>query len=265
MTGTKTKAGAAAGVVGVLAVAGTVFFGGDDEVPEASDVVAEERDAPADIPSARPEVTEAETAGALRFCSPAVLGGDGCADREALAGQVNGLFRADAMPSRTLTLISAEDGSEEEATDCQRFAELRRRGYGAKTGGDMAREAQLARVCGLVLMAGRAVPVEATPPGPDLFSAISRSELPSLGEAVFDADAAAQVENEDPLIWSLEDSDLRGEFVHVGTADFDADGAAEHLIEWRLQSVGGSARAIGYGLAKGTPPSFRTLDPFAAG
>ncbi|MCQ8185712.1 hypothetical protein [Parvularcula maris] len=265
MTGTKTKAGAAAGAVGVLAVAGTLFFGGDDEVPEASDVIAEEREVLTEAPVVRPEMTEASAETSMRFCSPAVLGGDGCAEAEAVAGQVQGLFRAEAMPNRTLTLISGEDGTEDEATDCQRFAELRRAGYGAKTGGDMAREAQLARVCGLVLMAGRAQPAEGPPPGQGLFSVIPRAELPSLGEAVFDADAVIVIESESPLIWSIEDSDLRGEFVHVGTADFDGDPGAEYLIEWRLQSVGGSARAIGYGLAEGTPPSFRTVDPFAAG
>jgi hypothetical protein len=262
MNGTgKKRAAAGAGIVGVAALGATYFFAdGDDVVPANSDLVELEAEATATRPSmdTMPVASAAST-----FCAPAVIAGDGCAERDAIASQVPALFRSDAMPARPVRLVEAEGEGEEEVADCQRYGELRRAGYGAATSAGMAREAQLSRVCGLVLIAGQAAPASAPSPGERFVNQIPRSELPVIGERRFGSDAELSVLSRDPLVWQIEDEAQRAELLYVGTADFDGDGEAEYLMEWRLEAKGGTFRAIGYGLAELRPAGFRTIDPYS--
>lgn len=257
---------AVVGGAGAAIVAGaTYFFGGDDEVPEVSDVVVEQQ-RPTERPrpmSVDPVLPSAE--GSVLFCHPVILAGDGCAPANLLALEGQRFFRDGAMPSRAVAMIGLEADSEvQDVTDCATFGDLRGRNYGAATSAAMRREAQMARACGLLVLAREAQPVEgAIPADADFLLDMDRAELPGLGEMKFTENSVYIVESEAPLIWSLESETMRGEFLHIATANFDNDPEAEHLIEWRLAAAGGSLRAIGYGLADIDPKAFQPIDPFS--
>lgn len=261
---------AAIGGAGAAVIAGATYFfggdGGDETVPEVGDVVSgatAETEGSADALAEAPLAYEED--GQVVFCHPVVIAGDGCAPAEALAAEGQGLIADAAMPSSSLSMVGLEEGaSPREASDCATFGDLRRRGYGAATSAGMAREAQLARACGLLILARQAEAVAgAEAAAPDFLLDMARRELPGLGDQQFTAGSAYAVESEDPLVWSLESETMRGEFLYVATGNFDDDPEAEHLIEWRLAAAGGTMRAIGYGLAEIEPKSFRTIDPFA--
>ena len=254
------------GGAGAAVVAGgTYFFGGDDDVPAPSDVTVEQP-APTERPrnmSTEPRATVEE--GSVLFCHPVILAGDGCAPSMALAREGQRFFREGAVPTRPVPMIGLElDSEQQDVTDCATFGDLRMRGYSAATSAAMRREAQMARACGLLILAREVQPVAgAEPADQDFLLDLDRSALPGLGEMQFTDGSVYVVESEAPLIWSLESETMRGEFLYIATGDFDGDAEPEHLLEWRLAAAGGSLRAIGYGLAELEPKTFEPIDPFA--
>ena len=256
---------AAIGGAGAAVIAGgTYFFGGDKEVPEASDTVIElptltER--PRTVSTEQPIVS---VEGSVIFCHPVIIAGDGCVPADALVREGQTFFREGALPTRAVAMVGLEADSEvQDVTDCATFGDLRARDYSAATSAAMRREAQMARACGLLVLAREARPVEGAPVADANFLLdMDRAELPGLGDMKFTDASSYNVESEAPLIWSLESETMRGEFLLIATGNFDSDPEAEHLFEWRLAAAGGSLRAIGYGLAEIEPKSFEPINPF---
>ncbi|GGY52441.1 hypothetical protein [Parvularcula lutaonensis] len=258
------KAGAigGAGVAGLAAIVGGTYFFADrpDDplTPEEPPVVMDDL---------RTETAIDHDDGVVRFCLPGVVQtDDGCAPLEDLKDERESLILPKSMAARPLRMASPdiENDAAETVESCAQFRSLRQKGWGGLSNADLRREAQMARACGLLELIARAEPVPGARGAPDdLFVAIDRSELPSLGEASLGDDAYPNLKGDWPKTWTMENDAILAEFVHVGTADFDGDPEAEHLIEWRLAAKGGTLRAIGFALAEDSPASFRMIDPLA--
>ncbi|MEO1657608.1 MAG: hypothetical protein AAFR65_07790 [Pseudomonadota bacterium] len=190
---------------------------------------------------------------------------DGCTTMAALAArEQSDVFSPGVFPSRAFTMVSATDdeAAPREVQTCATFVPLKQAGWGGLTSGDMRREAQLVRACGLLVLAERGqLTADAAPMTAELWARIDGETLPALGEVGFPADARVQ-KGEDPRVWTAGTDQVRGRFVDVGMADFDGDGAAEHLVEWTIMATGGTLAARGFGFVAPSGATFTIVDPF---
>ena len=215
-----------------------------------------------------PQVDEPSSvaAGGIALCHPDLFTtSTGCTTFGALAdGEQSAVFAPGVFPSRAFTMISSDDNdaAPREVQTCATFVPLKRAGWGGLTSGDMRREAQLTRVCGLLLLAERAN--ETPDPAKmslELWARIDGESLPDLGEIGFPADHGVEP-SQDPRAWTAATEAMSGRFVDVAMADFDGDGVAEHLVEWTVVANGGSLAARGFGMVAPVSATFQIIDPF---
>jgi len=202
----------------------------------------------------------------IALCHPDLFTtADGCTTMDALAKrEQSDVFSPGVFPSRPFTMISSTDdeAAPREVETCATFVPLKRAGWGGLTSGDMRREAQLVRVCGLMALAETSeLTPDPVPMTAELWARIDSETLPDLGEVGFPAETPI-VKGEDPRVWNASTETVRGRFVDVGMADFDGDGAGEHLIEWTVIATGGTLAARGFGLVEPSDATFHMIDPF---
>jgi len=214
---------------------------------------------------------DAETAApvepGIMLCHPDLFTtADGCTDFAALAeGERSDVLAPGVFPGRAITMISStdDDAAPREVETCATFSPLKRAGWGGLTSSDMRREAQLVRVCGLLVMAGRGeLTPDASPMGAELWARIDGQTLPDLGEVGFPVEPGIE-KDQDPRVWIARTDAVTGRFVDIAMADFDGDGTAEHLVEWTVIANGGTLAARGFGIVAPQSATFTIVDPFS--
>ncbi|MEM7739262.1 MAG: hypothetical protein AAF225_00490 [Pseudomonadota bacterium] len=203
----------------------------------------------------------------IALCHPDLFTtANGCTTIAALEkGELSDVLAPGVFPGQAITMISSndDDAAPREVETCATFAPLKRAGWGGLTSSDMRREAQMVRVCGILLLAARgSLTADAVPMSAELWARIDGETLPDLGEAGFPTDHGVR-KDQDPRAWSASTETLAGRFVDIAMADFNGDGSAEHLVEWTVIAKGGTLAARGFGTVTPGSAAFTIIDPFS--